>query len=42
MSVRDFGKELHIPFENITINELYYFTEVNIDGDERVVIIRIR
>ncbi|MEM4097889.1 MAG: hypothetical protein QXS81_04300 [Candidatus Micrarchaeaceae archaeon] len=38
----DFDKELRIPFEDITIKEMYYFTEAIVDGDEHVVIIKPR
>ncbi|MEM3416256.1 MAG: hypothetical protein QW719_02885 [Candidatus Micrarchaeaceae archaeon] len=38
----DFVQELRIPFEDITVEELHYFREAIIDGDERVVIIKPR
>ncbi|MEM3846900.1 MAG: hypothetical protein QXU98_14490 [Candidatus Parvarchaeota archaeon] len=38
----NFTKELHIPFEDITVEELYYFREAIIDGDERAVIVKPR
>ncbi|MEM3414806.1 MAG: hypothetical protein QW575_04485 [Thermoproteota archaeon] len=38
----DFIQELHIPFEDITIEEMHYFTEVIVDGDEHAVIVKPR
>ncbi|MEM3215951.1 MAG: hypothetical protein QXS17_03485, partial [Candidatus Micrarchaeaceae archaeon] len=38
----DFVQELHIPFEDITISELHYFSEIAVDGDERAVIVKPR
>ncbi|MEM3572523.1 MAG: hypothetical protein QW530_02220 [Candidatus Micrarchaeaceae archaeon] len=38
----NFVKELHVPFEDITISELHYFSEIAVDGDERAVIVKPR
>ncbi|MEM3846236.1 MAG: hypothetical protein QXU98_11135 [Candidatus Parvarchaeota archaeon] len=38
----DFIQELRIPFEDITVEELHYFREAIIDGDDRVVIVKPR
>ncbi|MEM4097313.1 MAG: hypothetical protein QXS81_01320 [Candidatus Micrarchaeaceae archaeon] len=38
----NFVKELHIPFTDISLSELHYFSEIAVDGDARVVIVKPR